>query len=93
MSLKDLISTYSSRKELCSAIGCSRQFLSQLENGKRPFPVRLAMKVERLTNGKFTVASLCPELDIAPLSASSSSAPAAQISSDVRSGYESGVGV
>jgi transcriptional regulator with XRE-family HTH domain len=62
MSIQDLISTYPSRKELCRAMGCSRQFLSQIENGKRPFPVRLALKVERLTGGRFTAAGLCPDV-------------------------------
>jgi DNA-binding transcriptional regulator YdaS (Cro superfamily) len=43
-------------------MGCSRQFLSQIENGKRPFPIRLALKVERMTGGNFTAAGLCPDL-------------------------------
>lgn len=60
MSIQDLISTYPSRKELCRTLGCSRQFLSQIENGKRQFPIRMALKVERMTNGRFTVADLCP---------------------------------
>lgn len=47
------------------ALGVSRAFVYQMLSGERPVPPMLALKIERLTAGKFRAASLNPKADLA----------------------------
>ena len=62
MSIYDLINFYPSRKELCLVMGCSPQFLSQVVVGRRKLPVVTAIRIERLTDGRFKASDLRPDL-------------------------------
>ncbi|WP_110685100.1 YdaS family helix-turn-helix protein [Salinicola aestuarinus] len=51
-----------SRAALCSAIGMSPQFLSQVCTGKRPLPPRYAVLIEDVTHGSVKAAELLPDV-------------------------------
>lgn len=40
----------------------SKGWLSEIENGKRPASLRLALRIERWSDGKVPAGSLCAEL-------------------------------
>ena len=41
----------------------SKGWLSEIENGKRPASLRLALRIERWSEGKVEAGSICPELE------------------------------
>lgn len=41
----------------------SKGWLSEIENGKRPASLRLALRIEAWSKGKVPASSVCPEID------------------------------
>jgi len=45
----------------------SKGYVSRIETGATPCPLRLALKIEKLSGGQVTAGSLCPEaVDLLP---------------------------
>ena len=55
-----------SLEECAVALGLSptsKGWLSEIENGRRPASLRLALKIEAWSKGKVSAASVCPEIE------------------------------
>lgn len=53
-----------SQARLAEALGLgirSKGYISRLENGLQPWPLELALKLERFSNGLVKATDLCPE--------------------------------
>lgn len=60
--IEEIISTYPSEAAFCREIGIKQQFYSQIKKGKRPWPPRIALSVERATKGAVTRYDLRPDI-------------------------------
>lgn len=51
-----------SQADLARELGVrSKGYISDLESGRQPWPLKLALKLERLSAGAVPAASICPE--------------------------------
>lgn len=57
------IENYSSQTDLARALGVTVPAVYQWLRGLRPIPPRLAVEIERLTDGKVTANDICPFID------------------------------
>jgi transcriptional regulator with XRE-family HTH domain len=50
------------QKQLAAALGLrSKGYISKLEGGLKPIPLRLALEIQRWSDGKLRAADLCPD--------------------------------
>ena len=51
-----------SQAEFAAALGLrSKSYVSELERGRQKYPLKLALKIEQLSDGAVPAASLCPD--------------------------------
>jgi len=60
--IDDTLEFFGSQVALARAVGVSPQAVNQWVAGRRPIPVRLAIRIEILTKGKITCRQLLPHL-------------------------------
>ncbi|MGJ8513106.1 hypothetical protein R84981_002800 [Carnimonas sp. R-84981] len=57
-----LVERFETQERLAEAIGVSQPNVSKWVRGKQGMAPEIARRVERLTNGDFTAAELCPRV-------------------------------
>lgn len=62
MIYKQVVEHYGTQQKMADAIGCSQTLVWRWLNGRAKMPTHFALKVEKLTNGKFKAVDLCPRL-------------------------------
>lgn len=59
---KQLAERYGTQQALANALNCSQPLVWKWLNGKATMSAHLAIKAEKLTQGKFKAYELCPKL-------------------------------
>lgn len=53
---------FKTQQEMADALGCSQPLVWKMLNGKVFMSAHLALRAEKITDGKFKAADLCPKL-------------------------------
>lgn len=59
---KQLAQLFSTQQEMADALCCSQPLVNKLLNGKAHMSAHIAMRAEKITDGKFKATELCPRL-------------------------------
>lgn len=62
MQIKELISHFGSQGKTAKALGCSQATIFKWLHGQMGISSLYALKIEKLTQGKFRAVDLCPRL-------------------------------
>lgn len=62
MIYRQVMEHYGTQQKMADAIGCSQTLVWRWLNGKATMPTHFALKVEKITGGKFKAVDLCPRL-------------------------------
>lgn len=65
MKIKRVVKHFGGATKAARQLGLSRAFIYQMLNSERPVPPMLALKIERMTAGKFAAVDLNPKARLA----------------------------